>query len=130
MTGDVSIPAVCAAPEVALDFETAYGPGYSVRDLGYSAYVRDPRFRGLLVAVSDGQQSAVAQPDRFPWHLLDGKILLAHNAGFDLAVFNRLRELCIIPTWVKPTTWYDTAALCAYTGYPRAWTKRPRSSWA
>ena len=120
MTGDVSIPAVCAAPEVALDFETAYGPGYSVRDLGYSAYVRDPRFRGLLVAVSDGQQSAVAQPDRFPWHLLDGKILLAHNAGFDLAVFNRLRELCIIPTWVKPTTWYDTAALCAYTGYPRA----------
>jgi DNA polymerase len=114
------LAAACAAPEVALDFETAYGSGYSVQELGYSAYVRDPRFRALMVAVSNGQHSAACHPQDFPWHALHGKILLAHNAAFDLAVFERLRELGIIPPTIQPLAWHDTAALCTYAGAPRA----------
>ena len=110
----------CAASTVALDFETAYGPGYSVQDLGYSAYVRDPRFRALLVAVAGDGHRAACRPGAFPWELLHGKTLVAHNAAFDRAVFTRLQELGTIPAQVRPDAWHDTAALCAYIGAPRA----------
>lgn len=110
----------CAASTVALDFETAYGPGYSVQDLGYSAYVRDPRFRALLVAVADDSHSASCRPEAFPWEQIHGKTLLAHNAAFDRAVFARLQETGVIPAHVRPAAWHDTAALCAYIGAPRA----------
>jgi DNA polymerase len=110
----------CAASTVAIDFETAYGSGYSVQDLGYSAYVRDPRFRALLVAVAGGEHRASCRPSAFPWDLLHGKTLIAHNAAFDRAVFTRLQETGGIPSPVRPTAWHDTAALCAYLGAPRA----------
>jgi hypothetical protein len=120
MMATQAIPTACAAPEVALDFETYYATGYSVQDLGYSAYVADPRFDALLVAVSDGATTFACPPNRFPWEALNGKVLIAHNAAFDQAVFRRLQELGVIPPDVTPAGWRDTAALCAYIGAPRA----------
>jgi hypothetical protein len=107
------------AREVAIDFETFYASDYSVQDLGYSAYVADPRFDALLVAVSDGVNSYACHPRRFPWAALNGKTLIAHNAAFDQAVFRRLQETRFIPKDVQPAGWHDTAALCAYIGAPR-----------
>ena len=120
MMATQAIPTACAASEVALDFETYYATGYSVQDLGYSAYVADPRFDALLVAVSDGATTFACPPNRFPWEALNGKVLIAHNAAFDQAVFRRLQELGVIPPDVTPVGWRDTAALCAYIGAPRA----------
>jgi DNA polymerase len=111
---------IIAAPEVAIDFETHYTADYSVQDLGYSAYVADPRFDALLVGVSDGVNSYACHPCRFPWPALNGKTLIAHNAAFDQAVFRRLQETRFIPKDVQPAGWRDTAALCAYIGAPRA----------
>lgn len=111
---------LAAASEVAIDFETYYATGYSVQDMGYSAYVADPRFDTLLVAVSDGAETFACHPRRFLWHALNGKTLLAHNAAFDMAVFRRLQETGVIPQDVTPAGWRDTAALCAYFGVPRA----------
>lgn len=122
MTAEVqSIPAwLVAAPEVALDFETFYATDYSVQDLGYSAYVNDPRFEATHVAVSDGDHAFACRPRDFPWAALQGKTLVAHNAGFDEAVFRRLQQTGVIPADVAPAGWHDTAALCAYIGAPRA----------
>ena len=119
----MSIPApawLAAAGEVAIDFETHYTAEYSVQEMGYSAYVHDPRFCAVLVAVSDGVNSMACAPDAFPWAVLHGRTLVAHNAAFDAAVFVRLQELGTIPPEVKPADWYDTAALCAYLGVPRS----------
>lgn len=111
---------LAAASEVAIDFETFYAAGYSVQDLGYSAYVNDTRFDATLVAASDGAHSLACRPRDFPWPMLHGKTLIAHNAGFDFAVFSRLQEIGIIPRDVMPAAWHDSAALCAYIGAPRA----------
>jgi DNA polymerase len=111
---------LAAASEVALDFETHYAAGYSVTDMGYSAYVRDARFAALMVAVSDGEHSLAVPPARFPWSALHGKILVAHNAAFDMAVFGRLQQTGTIPPEVRPAAWHDTAALCACLAAPRA----------
>ncbi len=111
---------LAAASEVAIDFETFYAAGYSVQDMGFSAYVNHPRFDATMVAVSDGELSFSINPRQFPWPMLHGKTFIAHNAGFDFAVFRRLQESGIIPRGVQPAVWHDTAALCAYIGAPRA----------
>lgn len=111
---------LAAAPEVGLDFETHYAAGYSVQDLGYSAYVRDRRFAALMAAASDGVHAMAMPPSRFPWRALHGKTLVAHNAAFDRAVFEQLQAAGAIPSDVRPAAWYDTAALCAYLSAPRA----------
>jgi len=105
---------------IALDFETHFTGEYSVAKLGNRRYCRDPRFKILMVAAYSPYRSAVAPADRFDWSLINGEEIIAHNAAFDRAVFERARELKICPPNVEPKCWYDSAALCAYAGLPRA----------
>jgi predicted amidohydrolase YtcJ len=81
-----------------------------------------------MVAASNGQHVLAVPPPGFPVGPAPRQNLVAHNAAFDQAVFERLRDLGVIPPTVQPMVWHDTAALCAtYAGAPRAWT-RPRMS--
>jgi hypothetical protein len=104
---------------IALDFETAYDGQYSVKALGPWRYCHDPRFRLLLCAAHSPDFRQVAAPGAFDWRALHGRQIVAHNAGFDRAVFKRARELGICPADVEPAGWLDTAAACAYLGLPR-----------
>src|SRR5437773_7831377 len=101
------------------DFETYYDKEYSVKTLGNWRYTHDIRFDAYLLAVAgDNGYEWVGHPKEFDWSLLQNQILLAHNAGFDWAVTERLTELEIIPE-IIPAELYDTADLAAYLGYPR-----------
>src|SRR5438045_1498156 len=90
---------------VTLDYETFYIKNeYSVKDLGNWRYTHDERFDPYLLSVWDGEQSWVGHPADFNWAALDGAMLLAHNAGFDSAVTERLGELGKIPVLTNPWT--------------------------
>lgn len=122
---------------VAIDYETFYNSktGYSLSAMTPYAYVHDKRFDPYLVSIcgngifnpseaarcagrftdlDDGRQLYVGRPENFPgWTRLCGRILLAHNAGFDEVVTDRCIELKIIPELVG-SQWQDTADLTAY----------------
>ena len=88
---------------LAIDFETAWDKGsYSVKDLGNWLYCQDKRFAVLSVAIHDGERGVAAKPEAFDWAVLHGATLVAHNAPFDRAVFDRLQELGIVPAGVRP----------------------------
>lgn len=104
---------------IALDFETFYTGTYSVKKLGNRLYCRDPRYQILMVAVHSPTLTLARIPRDFDWALLHNEEIVAHNAAFDRAVFERAVELGICPPDIKPDTWHDSAALCAYLGLPR-----------
>ena len=106
-------------PAVAVDMETEYSAVYTVRKLGHHAYCADPRFNAYLVAVCDGSTSHACHPRDFDWRSISGKLWISHNAGFDRAVFRRLKELGIVPADVAPSRWLCTASLAAYLQAPR-----------
>ena len=103
---------------VAIDFETAYSAAYTVKQLGSWAYSQDPRFKALLVAVSDGTQTLACVPEAFPWEAIEGLEWISHHKDFDLAVWRRLKAEGIIKAH-GPRAWHCTAALAAYLQYPR-----------
>ena len=105
---------------IALDFETRYTAEYSVKALGHALYCRDPRFLVTAVAAHSPTASVSCSPATFPWALLHGKQIIAHNAPFDRAVFLRLQELGAIPPTVAPAGWLDTSGACVYLGLPRS----------
>lgn len=105
----------------AYDFETYYSKTYSIRDLGNYAYTHNPEFDAyLLSVVGDDGFEFVGNPKDFDWPLLNGADVIAHNAGFELAVTLRLLELGIIKCDLEFNNLYDTADLAAYLGYPRS----------
>jgi DNA polymerase I-like protein with 3'-5' exonuclease and polymerase domains len=97
---------------IAVDFETEYAKDYSVRDLGNYNYTHDPRFNAFMISTHDGTETHVAHPKEFDWEYLRGATLLAHNAGFDSSVYQRLVELDIAPSGLGP--WICTANLAAW----------------
>ncbi len=100
---------------VSVDFETFYATGYSVSELGDWAYCHDSRFHASLVAVSDGVQTCVCAPKKFPWASIEGLVWVSHNRGFDKAVYQRLKdEGGSLRYGNGPAAWMCTAALCAY----------------
>jgi DNA polymerase len=104
----------------AIDFETHWNKGsYSVADLGNWAYTQHPRFKALTVATHDGREGHASTPEAFDWARVHRAVLIAHNAGFDRAVFDRLQELGIVPAGIQPAAWLDSAAACVYHGLPR-----------
>jgi hypothetical protein len=104
----------------AFDYETYYSKTYSIRDLGNYGYTHHEEFDAFLLSVA-GQDGFkwCGNPKDFDWGYLDGKILVAHNAGFEQAVTERLVELGICPG-INAAALVDTADLAAYLGYPRS----------
>lgn len=111
-------------PTYALDFETFYAPHYSVSTLGPYAYTHHPEFDAYMVAVHEVVATGevgfryCGEPTGMDWGRLDGALLVAHNAGFDKAVFTRLQEQGTIPADLH-VEWADTADLAAYLSAPR-----------
>lgn len=132
---------------VAVDYETFYDTkaGYSLSTMNPQNYCSDERFDAYLVAIcgndifkvdtgdfvtcdvpsgvyktlDDGRQLYVGKPTEFRyWHNLNGRILLAHNAGFDSVVTDELMKRHIIPE-LKDIEWKSTADLSAYLMAPR-----------
>ena len=118
---------------VAIDYETFYEKDvYSLTNMTPYAYVHDPRFDAYLVSIygphisptlrpdENGMQLYVGRPELFDgWEKLRGRILLAHNAGFDSVVTDRLIELGKIPNVTNGSMFRCTADLSAYHGIRR-----------
>lgn len=132
---------------VAVDYETYYDSkaGYSLTTMSPQNYCADERFDAYLVAIcgndifkvdagdfvtcdvpsgiyktlEDGRQLYIGKPAEFRyWHNLNGRILLAHNAGFDSVVTDELMKRRIIPE-LKDIEWKCTADLSAFLMAPR-----------
>lgn len=105
----------------AYDYETFYSKDYSIRDLGNWAYVNHPEFDAFLLSVvGENGFEWVGNPKDFDWMLLNGADMIAHNAGFESAVTERLRELGVVPKEMRFRSLNDTADLAAYLGFPRS----------
>lgn len=103
----------------SFDYETFYSKEYSIRDLGNYAYTHHPEFDAYMLAVACEDGTWVGNPKEFDWELFKGATVIAHNAGFERAVTDRLIELGLIPA-IEFGQLVDTADLAAYLGYPRA----------
>lgn len=134
---------------VAIDYETFYDSkaGYSLTSMSPQQYCADERFDAYLVAIcgnglfdgaydtgwqdnechpcvrrtlDDGRQLYIGRPEHFfHWNNLEGRILLAHNAGFDSVVTDELVKRGVLPMFLKDAEWKCTADLSAYLMAPR-----------
>lgn len=109
----------------ALDYETYWESEKeenpcTVRVLGNWLYTKHPRFDAYLLSVvgTDGFEW-VGHPKDFEWARFEGARLVAHNAGFELAVTEHLRDLGIVPATLKWACLCDTADMAAALGFPR-----------
>lgn len=122
--------------------------GYSLSEMSPQQYCADARFDAYLVAIcgrnifdgprddeslpmvypgrvvfrdlDDGRQLYIGRPEHFNhWGQLKGRILLAHNAGFDSVVTDELVKRGVLPAFLKDTEWKCTADLCAFLMVPR-----------
>ena len=118
---------------ITLDFETYYDRDYSLSKLTTEAYVRDPRFEviGVAVKVNNGEtewaSGTYEQLNRyltsFPW---EDAMVLCHNTMFDGAILS----------WrfgIRPRMYTDTLCIAralhgtearASRNLPRAWHSR------
>lgn len=131
---------------VAIDYETFYDSkgGYSLANMSPQQYCADARFDAYLVAIcgwdifdgiaddamrssgsvhrtlEDGRQLYIGRPEKFfGWGNLEGRILLAHNAGFDSVVTDELVKRGVLPKFLKDSEWKCTADLSAFLMVPR-----------
>jgi len=90
---------------ITLDLETYYDREYSLSKLTTEAYVRDPQFQviGMAVKIDDGETKWYPKPDvkratlQLPW---DRAFVICQNTAFDGAILH----------WrygVKPKAWLD-----------------------
>lgn len=104
----------------AVDFESYYDSDYSISTLGPRGYFSHPSFDAYLVTIvgSCGFQYA-GDPRLFDWNMLNGQEIVSHNAAFDESLYRYGAE---VGWWAsfKPHSWYCTADMCAYFGYPRS----------
>lgn len=100
---------------IALDYETFYSKDFSVVDLGYDRYARDPRCDVYMVSVCDGRECWAGHPRDFNFDSLDGSTLLSHNAAFDQEITLGAveRGLFGFPLQ-KIAAWHCTANMSAY----------------
>ncbi len=108
---------------ICLDYETFYikptaslkdpvTQNYSVARLGNWRYCNDHRFDAYMLSVYDGTETWVGSPKDLNWNALEGRLLTAHNAGFDSAVTTRLGELGITPK--ISNEWVCTANMTSF----------------
>lgn len=103
----------------AVDYETYYDAEYSLKKIPTWAYVWDARFDAYLVSVAGPDNFLwVGHPSKFDWAMLDGQIILHHNAGFDALVTKRLQQENKIPFFNAEI--FDTIDLCRYLKLPAA----------
>lgn len=122
--------------------------GYSLANMSPQQYCADARFDAYLVAICgwdifngprdnellpmvypgrvvfrdlpDGRQLYIGRPEHFNhWGRLKGRILLAHNAGFDSVVTDELVKRKMLPEFLKDAEWKCTADLSAFLMVPR-----------
>lgn len=95
-----------------VDFETYYDDEVSITKQGYTRYICETE--AYMVSVVGAELHWVGHPDDFDWRILEGKVLAAHNAAFDMHIIDlkkymakpRLDDIC-------------TADLCAFLQAPR-----------
>ena len=104
----------------ALDYESYFDRECSIRTLGPLGYFSHPDFDAYLVSVvGDNGYEFVGHPKDFDWSLLEGNIVLAHNASFDETLY----LYGVTQNWwpeVHPAEWHCTADMAAACGLPRA----------
>lgn len=98
---------------VAIDFETPYSKDFSVVDLGYDRYARDPRCVPYMVSICDGKETWAGHPDDFDFDMLEGKVLLSHNQAFDSEIVLGAVERGLF-TFPKVAAWHCTANMASY----------------
>ena len=94
---------------VTIDFETYYDRDYSLSKMTTEAYIRDPRFEviGVAVKVNDHPVDWYSgeNPGRFLKSLdYSKRAVLAHNTAFDGAILS----------WkfgIRPAFWFDTLSM-------------------
>lgn len=70
--------------------------------------------------LSDGRHLYIGRPEKFPdWENLKGRILLAHNAGFDSVVTDVLARKGVLPAFLLENEWNCTADMSVYLAAPR-----------
>jgi hypothetical protein len=103
---------------IAIDFETFYSSLVSIAKMSTFQYMNHPEFSAFMVAIYGKGLKFSGKPTDFDWDLLDGCLLVAHNASFDQRVFERLQESGVIPKDLD-VEWFCTADMCVYLQYPR-----------
>ena len=104
----------------ALDYETYYDKQCSIRILGPRGYFSHYDFDAYMVSVvGDDGYEFVGHPKDFDWSLLDGNVVLSHNASFDESLYLYGVEQ---GWWDKcePAEWHCTADMAAACGLPRS----------
>lgn len=101
---------------IAIDFETYYDAEYGIKEQGSDGYIEDARFDAYLLSVASSEGwTFVGDPKDFDWNVLDGQIVVAHNASFDQKIYNvHFRQ-----GRRGPAEFHCTADLAAFCGYPR-----------
>ncbi|MFI3244600.1 MAG: DNA polymerase [Akkermansia sp.] len=105
----------------AIDFECYYDKEVSITTQGYHHYLRDPKCDIYMVAIYSREAgfSFVGSPSDLDWEQFSKAHFVAHNASFDKACFERLKELDIVPKSVNPA-WDCTADLAAFLSSGRS----------
>jgi DNA polymerase len=104
----------------AVDFETYYDKECSIKTLGTLGYFSHPQFDAYMVSVVGNEgTSFVGHPKDFDWSILNGNIVLSHNASFDETLYlygveQKWWDSC------DPFEWHCTADLAAYSKLPRS----------
>jgi hypothetical protein len=105
----------------SIDFETYYDGDCTVKKLGPWLYTQHPDFECYMISYVDTTGVEwVGEPKDFDWKLLNGKRLIAHNATFEQACLDYLREKGILPNDVKWAEFFDSADMAAYLKVPRS----------
>ena len=108
----------------AVDFETYYDSECSITTLGPKGYFSHPDFDAYMVTVvGDDGYEFVGSPKDFNWSMLDGHLVLSHNASFDESLYlhgvqNNWWAGC------TPAAWHCTADMTAFLGLPRSLKKK------
>ena len=97
----------------ALDFESYYDKSCSIKKLGPLGYFSHPDFDAYMVSVVGGNgYEFVGHPKDFDWSILEGNIVLSHNASFDETLYFFGADKGWWPR-VTPAEWFCTADMAA-----------------
>ena len=76
--------------------------------------------KSIYRKLADGRQLYIGRPENFDgWENLRGRMLLAHNAGFDSVVTDVLAKKGVLPAFLLESEWNCTADMSVYLAAPR-----------